>query len=103
MRVGELKVTIVEMRFDLPVRVGELKLTSVEMKSDLPVRAGELIISATFCACKGGEWQLALSLLRTMISARVEVDPFSRTSVICACEGREWHLVLEFAQQDGTS
>ena len=52
---------------------------------------------------KGREWQLALSLLRTMTSARVEVAPFSRTSVICACEGREWHLVLEFAQQDGTS
>ncbi|CAE8597308.1 unnamed protein product [Polarella glacialis] len=52
--------------------------------------------SAAISACeKGGQWQLALSLLRTMPDMRVTPNEVSYSAAISACEkGGQWQLAL---------
>jgi pentatricopeptide repeat protein len=63
---------------------------------DMRVTPNQFSYNAAISACeKGGQWQLALSLLNTMADMRVIQDVISYSAVISACEkGGQWELAL---------
>ncbi|CAE8621625.1 unnamed protein product [Polarella glacialis] len=61
------------------------------------VEANVFHYSAAISACeKGGQWQLALSLLSSMLDMRVISNEISYNSAISACEkGEQWQRALD--------
>ncbi|OLP73897.1 Pentatricopeptide repeat-containing protein, chloroplastic [Symbiodinium microadriaticum] len=59
-----------------------------------------MLQGALISCCKGGQWQLALSVLDRMPKAKIAPNAISYTSAMGACEkGGQWHWALELFTQ----
>ncbi|CAK9082918.1 unnamed protein product [Durusdinium trenchii] len=79
------------------VDVWPMALQVLDLMGDDEVPPNDISCNSAIIVCgRGGQWQLALSLLWSMLRSRYAVDLYTGYSTVWACEtAGEWELALE--------